>query len=97
MQVIRGDLKKVEKEYNDLPEYAKLILDDPKLTDEDREKIQGDLDAYKIRYDDLVNMVTERDEAYVFSEFETVHIRKHFQSGRRWLFLVVRYDRTSLS
>ena len=55
-------MKKVEKEYNDLPQYAKLLLDDPKLTDEDREKIQGDLDSYKIRHDEILNLVTEREE-----------------------------------
>ena len=97
MQVIRGDLKKVEKEYNDLPEYAKLILEDPKLTDEDREKIQGDLDSYKIRYDDLVNMITERDEAYVFGEFETIQMRKQLQSDRQWLFLTIKYNRISMT
>ncbi|CAB4006965.1 dystonin-like isoform X1, partial [Paramuricea clavata] len=62
MEVIHNGLKKVEKEYNDLPQYAKLLLDDPKLTDEDREKIQGDLDSYKIRHDEILNFVTEREE-----------------------------------
>ena len=55
-------MKKVEKEYKDLPEYAKQILDDPKLTDEDREKIQSDLDSYKIRYDGILQLVTEREQ-----------------------------------
>ena len=62
-QVIRSGLKRVEKEYNDLPEYANLLVSDPKLTDDDRKKIQDDLDLYKTRHDDLLKLVTERDEA----------------------------------
>lgn len=62
-QVIRSGLKKVEKEYNDLPQYANLLLSDPKLTDDDRKKIQDDLDSYKIRHDDLLILVREREKA----------------------------------
>ena len=63
LQVIRSGLKRVEKEYNDLPQYANLLVSDPKLTDDDRKKIQDDLDVYKTRHDDLLKLVTERDEA----------------------------------
>ena len=61
-QVIRDGLKKVEKEYNDLPQYAQLLFNDPKLAEEDRRKIQENLDSYKIRYDNFMKLVSEREE-----------------------------------
>lgn len=62
-QVIHNGVKKVEKEYNDLPLYAELLSQDPKLTDDDRKRIRDDLDSYKIRYDQILLLVSEREQA----------------------------------
>lgn len=60
--MIKNSLPKVNKEYNDLPYFGNLLLNDPKLTEEDREVIKEDLDSYKIRYNDLLKSLSEKDE-----------------------------------
>lgn len=55
-------LKSVEKEYNDLPPFAKTLLEDPKLTQEDHEKIQDDLTSYSSRFEALRKLVLVKEE-----------------------------------
>ncbi|XP_028414728.1 nuclear anchorage protein 1-like isoform X2 [Dendronephthya gigantea] len=91
MQVIREGLKKVEKEYNDLPEYAKLLLDDPKLVQDDRQKIQEDLGSYKIRFDDLTKLVSEREETIKRQEppKSTVVVTENYVTERKSAEIIV--------
>ena len=58
-------LNNVDKEYNDLPKYAKLLLEDPKLAQKDRDKIQSDLHSYAIRYETVRKPILAKEEKYV--------------------------------